>query len=202
MREAVEKERDDITVSEPKARSRLFAVPSGLLMFACLFLPMVQPCAGGDPSYAHESWVTALPHLIALIVAAGTPLPLGALVGRPWRARRNLAIVEIIWWALVAGWYSLIVGLTGALYGASLSLVATVWLLIAAAMRMREIEAEAVVSLPAASVVGRPRPSRNTGALLAAMIASIVVASVVLPHRRADDEPDYVGPGFSFWNGC
>src|SRR5687768_8323907 len=51
----------------PPRRHRVVTAPSGLVLFACLFLPAYRAC--GETSYAFEYWPFATTYLLGLLVA-------------------------------------------------------------------------------------------------------------------------------------
>jgi hypothetical protein len=50
-----------------RRRHRVLTAPSGLVLFACLFLPAYRSC--GEVDYAFDYWPFATPYLLGLLVA-------------------------------------------------------------------------------------------------------------------------------------
>ena len=52
-----------------RRRHRLFAVPSGLLLFVCMFLPFIENF--GEPVYPYQAPLACAPYVIGLVGATG-----------------------------------------------------------------------------------------------------------------------------------
>ena len=90
-------------------RHRLITAPSGVVLFACLFLPAVEVC--GSPAYPFEAWPVAAPYLLGLVVA------ILALV-RGARARSGLVLAaRLLVWVTVVGWTIYLVGVAASRRG-------------------------------------------------------------------------------------
>lgn len=112
----------DDAIVPVRRRYRLIAVPSGALLFLCMFLPFVQVCDRAvTVAEAPLAW---LPHLVGLACA------IAALVNAPvrraaWRAARARAVMTIVVAAGAAAWFSLWTLTDDALVGAPLALWAS-----------------------------------------------------------------------------
>lgn len=152
------------TVPPARQRHRAVTVPSGLVLFACLFLPMVRGCDESiyPTQAAAIAWPLAplilLPYglgLMAVIAALGRSPRTGDELGRARRRATvigGLAVVSVAWFALLVG--------QGALVGVQLALAASLWLGAGTIVWRVELHAPAA-NLPRAEIRRpwpRPRP--------------------------------------------
>ena len=80
----------------PRRRHRWISLPSGVLLFVCLFLPAVKSC--GEPVYPFELAPLTTPYLLGLLVA------LVALMTAPGAVSKVVWIARALMWATVIGW--------------------------------------------------------------------------------------------------
>ena len=167
-----------------RRRHRLFAVPSGLLLFVCMFLPFIENC--GEPVYPYQAPLACAPYVIGLVVALRAPLnpPLRAAA---LRAARVLAGVAIAFWLVATAWFALWAFSGDGMIGASLSLACAAWLAFGAIVRLRDLRAAAIGDrpvLPRAQIGAlRPRVALPVMMLFVAMLLTFVAALACWPHQ-------------------
>lgn len=191
----------DVVEVPVRDRSRWLTAPSGLLLFACMFMPLFESC--GEASYPAQAVASWPPHLlgalVALLALVGTPVTM-----RTWRGARGGATALVVVWSLVVAWFAMFAFSGDGLGGAALGLTASLWLLIAAVLRRRDLHPRGFI--PGARVGDLPRPRWSTGRLVAAMVVSMVAAAFALPwHPRPRPAPPpstgEAAPLF-VWGGC
>lgn len=188
------------TLADPelhvRRRGRLFAVPSGLLLFVCMFLPIVESC--GEPVYPYEVPPACLPYVIGLVVALRA-LASPAVRASTLRGARILAGSAVAFWALATAWFAAWTFDTHAMIGAPLSLACSAWLGLAAIIRLRDLPAAAVERrrLPRAQLGAlRPRVSLPVMLLFVVMLVTFAAALAIRPHavhRHGVDDIDLSG---------
>lgn len=192
----------DVVEVPVRDRSRWLTASSGLLLFACMFMPLFEYC--GEASYPAQAVATLPPHLLGALAA------LAAMVGAPvtmrtWRAARGGATAMVVMWSLVVAWFAVFACSGAGLGGAALGFTASLWLLIAAMLRRRDLHPQAFI--PGARVGGSPRRGCSTRQLVTAMAVSMVAAGFALPWHprpRPAPPPPSTGEGIPLfaWGGC
>ncbi|MEZ4398580.1 MAG: hypothetical protein R3B06_01070 [Kofleriaceae bacterium] len=186
---------DDDEIVPVRRRYRLFAVPSGALLFLCMFLPFVQVCDA--PVYPYQAPLTCLPYLVAAIAVVRAVLsPPVRRTGL--RRARALAMVAASFWTLATAWFALFACSGDGLIGSSLAASASAWMVVAAICRYRDLGAAdrsrgRGARLPVARVgrVDAQRPIGN-GVMVALMAISFAAGAGTCPAQR-DVRPVDVG---------
>lgn len=174
----------DERVVRVRRRHRLFAVPSGLLLFVCMFLPLVENC--GEPVYPYQAPLVCVPYVIGLVVGLrallDAPLCLAAL-----RGARARAVVALAFWLLATAWFGLWAFSGDGMIGAALSLACSGWLAFGAIVRLSDLRAAAAGNhpdLPRAQVGAvRPRVALPVMALFVAMLVTFAAACACWPSE-------------------
>lgn len=188
---SVTEEADAPEVRVPR-RHQLFAVPSGLLLFVCMFLPITQQC--GEAVYPYEAPPACVPYVLGLVVGVRA-LMAPSLRASALRGARVLTGLAIGFWALATAWFALWTLDPRALIGAPLSLACSAWLAFAAVLRYRDLDPDAVdrSGLPRAQLAGlRLRVPVPVMVLVVVMVLSFIAAltarpATVPPDHRIDD---------------
>ncbi len=176
--EPAEPEEPEVRV---RRRHRMFAVPSGLLLFVCMFLPITEQC--GEAVYPYEAPPACVPYVLGL-VAAVRALMDPALRASAVRGARVLTDLSIGFWALATAWFTAWTFDSHAMVGAPLSLACSAWLMVAAVLRHRDLGASAIdrSGLPRAQLGGlRLRAPMPVMVLVVVMIVSFIVAAAARP---------------------
>lgn len=202
MQEGVE----DVTVRAVRRRAHVFSLPSGLLLFICVFLPMRYDACDDKVVYAYDATVTLIPHALGLVAAiAAAARALGPMCSV--RRARRMAVVELVIWAIVFHLFLFELTSKESLIGASLSAAAAFWLLIGATVWLSDLGEADGAGLPTARL---GRSSAASGRMLnvaaAVMLATVAAATQARP-RRPGPRPTPSSPapsgdsGHGFW-GC
>lgn len=176
--EADEAEEPELRV---RRRHRMFAVPSGLLLFVCMFLPITEQC--GEAVYPYEWPPACVPYVLGLAVAMRALLS-PTLRASARRGARVLTGLAIGFWALATAWFAAWTCDSHAMIGAPLSLACAAWLTFAAVLRYRDLGASAIdrSGLPRAQLRGlRPRAPVAVMVLVVVMVLSFIAALTLRP---------------------
>src|SRR4051812_32980624 len=97
---AVDLPRPRVELELGRRRHRRITVPSGLVLFLCLFLPAVKGC--NEPVYPITLPMLWHPYLYAVVIAVGTLFPTVRSIRRTVIALRVLAWLTILGSAALA----------------------------------------------------------------------------------------------------